>query len=45
MVRQMMHRLRYLLEKQDMENTLQEGEDVFQDLRSWSSGGGDEAQP
>ena len=33
MVRQMRHRLRYLLEQQDMENTLQEGEDVFQDLQ------------
>ena len=28
----MRHRLRYLLEQQDMENTLQEGED-FQDLQ------------
>ena len=27
------HRLRYLLEQQDAENTLQEGEDVFQDLQ------------
>ena len=33
MVRKMRHRLRYLLEQQDMENTLQEGEDVFQDLQ------------
>ena len=33
MVRQMRHKLRYLLEQQDAENTLQEGEDVFQDLQ------------
>lgn len=32
-VRRMRHQLRYLLERQDTENTLQEGEDVFQDLQ------------
>ena len=32
-VRQMRHQLRYLLELQKTENTLQEGEDVFQDLQ------------
>ena len=32
-VRQMRHQLRYLLERQKTENTLQEGEDVFQDLQ------------
>ncbi len=32
-VRRMRHQLRYLLERQKTENTLQEGEDVFQDLQ------------
>ena len=32
-VRQMKHRLLYLLERQETENLLQEGEDVFQDLQ------------
>lgn len=33
MVRQMRHRLRALLERQQMENTMQESSDVFQDLQ------------
>ena len=38
MVRQMRHRLRYLLEQQDMENTLQEARMFSRISSSWSSG-------
>ena len=34
-IRRMKHHLSYLLEQQDLENTLQKGEDVFQDLQQF----------